>query len=429
MLAVSSETIQVYDVEAKKVLITLKDRVFGPNAVFSPDSKFFTTTTGNGSLGVWELPESTPLLQMNQSALEPPTTDQGFFVIAQGGWVDLSPDGGTLLQLEDDLIRLWDAADGSLLTEQELFSTPKYGLALSPDGELLASVIERGGLQLLAYPDGALVNERFDVPAELASFYALFSGAAPQDVYFLEDGRLIGIADGNISVIPLDGTGEPEILVENNSSSRMAVSSDGALLAFRDSVQGASGVTVRNLNEGTDLFTIPTGDLNVTDLAFSPDGLYIAVCVQGKNMFGVPTYDGATKVYDLATGEFISLFMPGTTSFIDGGHLAFSPDGQYLATASEEHLYLWNMSNRTMVFTDDSPSGDISKLTFSPEGSLLATGSTLGMIALWDAADGALAGQAAGHVLTVTDLLFTSEGSQLISASEDGTIRVWGLKP
>jgi serine/threonine protein kinase/WD40 repeat protein len=65
--------------------------------------------------------------------------------------------------------------------------------------------------------------------------------------------------------------------------------------------------------------------------------------------------------------------------------------------------------------------------TFSPDSSTLLTGAGYSdpAIRLWDAHTGKASGTLEGHRAYVSDLLFTSDGTRLISSSGDQTIRLW----
>jgi WD40 repeat protein len=64
---------------------------------------------------------------------------------------------------------------------------------------------------------------------------------------------------------------------------------------------------------------------------------------------------------------------------------------------------------------------------FSPDSSTLLTSAGFSdpMIHLWDARSGQARAPLEGHSAYVTDLLFTPDGSRLISSSADQTIRLW----
>ena len=64
-------------------------------------------------------------------------------------------------------------------------------------------------------------------------------------------------------------------------------------------------------------------------------------------------------------------------------------------------------------------------LAYASEGRTLVSGSADGVVRLWDAIDGHLQAQLAGHTAAVTHLSIGSKGRILGSASLDGTAKIW----
>lgn len=71
--------------------------------------------------------------------------------------------------------------------------------------------------------------------------------------------------------------------------------------------------------------------------------------------------------------------------------------------------------------------GTITDLVFSPDGSLLATASLDGTIRIWDAADGSPIRTLRGHSGGVNSIAFSPDGEQLASGSDDRTARIWSV--
>ncbi len=65
------------------------------------------------------------------------------------------------------------------------------------------------------------------------------------------------------------------------------------------------------------------------------------------------------------------------------------------------------------------------RLAFSPDGQTIATASRDRMARLFDADSGTLVATFAGHAEAVNDVAFRSGGGTAASASSDGTVRLW----
>lgn len=127
--------------------------------------------------------------------------------------------------------------------------------------------------------------------------------------------------------------------------------------------------------------------------------------------------------------------------------IAFSPDNQTLASASQDKTIglwdvstgqeLWQMRLRNwQAFVYRLPrliglrfkhDNWVNSLAFHPSGQTLATGSFDHTVRLWETATGRQLGRWTGHTKSVTSVAFNAAGTLLASASVDRTIRVWAL--
>jgi predicted dehydrogenase len=104
--------------------------------------------------------------------------------------------------------------------------------------------------------------------------------------------------------------------------------------------------------------------------------------------------------------------------------VAFSPDGTLLATGSYEGVRLWNVETQSDVATLPLKSGFARALAFSPDGSLLAVGGYQS-IRLFNVQSQEQVAELKGHRGYVLDVCFSADGSILASGSEDMTARNW----
>ncbi|HEY9806354.1 MAG TPA: serine/threonine-protein kinase, partial [Candidatus Obscuribacterales bacterium] len=105
--------------------------------------------------------------------------------------------------------------------------------------------------------------------------------------------------------------------------------------------------------------------------------------------------------------------------------LAFSADGQWLASGSDDKtVRLWNLAARTPIQRLTEHDRAIQAVAFSPDSQWLASGSDDKTVRLWDL-DGKLIRRLSGHTHAVKSVAFSPNGQLLASGSWDKTIRLW----
>src|SRR5690606_16972188 len=66
-------------------------------------------------------------------------------------------------------------------------------------------------------------------------------------------------------------------------------------------------------------------------------------------------------------------------------------------------------------------------ITFSPDGSLIATGTEAGQVRVWRASDGSLVYDLVDHTDRVNALAFSPDGVFLVSGAAAGKVNLWRL--
>jgi WD40 repeat protein len=104
--------------------------------------------------------------------------------------------------------------------------------------------------------------------------------------------------------------------------------------------------------------------------------------------------------------------------------LALSPDGQTLATISDQEMTLWNVPARRALAQCPVLGWSV---CFSPDGTMAAIGDGADAITLWDVASQSKAATLRGHTRPALALAWSPDGSTLIAGCEDKAVRVWDI--
>jgi WD40 repeat protein len=109
--------------------------------------------------------------------------------------------------------------------------------------------------------------------------------------------------------------------------------------------------------------------------------------------------------------------------------MAFSIDGEYLATGDQEgRLLLWELHQGKLMRVLHQERGQgICALAFSPRADLLAVGTDSGQIWLWSLQDSYHPDGLFGHDRAVRSLAFSPDGSRLASGDATGQLYLWDL--
>lgn len=189
----------------------------------------------------------------------------------------------------------------------------------------------------------------------------------------------------------------------------------------------------------------------IWSIAFSPDGKYLASAHHEKN----------ARLWSIESGEQIielSLELPQDTSKYKGDDrqvqamlgwlekgsgynpapatITFSPDGTVLAGGAFREIGVWDARTYELRMLICQPQGyqRVEALKFSPCGRYLVSGTSWQgtdkvSIRLWEVSTGRNIHTFWGHPTDIQDLAFSPDGSLLVSASYDGTILLWDMKP
>jgi WD40 repeat protein len=193
----------------------------------------------------------------------------------------------------------------------------------------------------------------------------------------------------------------------------------------------AHWITVLDIKTGEEIYKL-LGD-STCHLSFSPDESRLAA-----------RWLTSVELWDMQTGKSLhDLPVIGLTT----AGPVFTPDNSILATASWRHheephagfVWVWDAASGHVRHKLEGYTNRVHSIAFSPDGALLATG--MGQLStrivdvsqpaiwLWDVKTGTRLYVVQRYNASISHLMFSPDGTLLLSTSTDGTARLWGIPP
>ena len=398
-------------------------------AAISPSGRWLVS--GYKSLVVWDLQSSERPFPVRTQAME--TTQYGGF------WFFEFINDDLLISLQvgssprDSSVRLWDLSQPDLLGASQVLVEDAAGVVLSPDRKWLAiGTSDRRvclwDLEARAFEAPRRVLSGFE--STVNSFAFSYNGrwlAASMSSRLVSD-QPLG-TNNAITVWDLDNDASTPARVLRKDAEAgygpysMSMSPDGRWLA-------ASGYPARVWDlqaEGAIDAPILLSDLEsrVYKVAISPNGKWLAT-----TSFGSEGPITLRKLTD--AGPSVHPILLSSDLLNEGlSDLEFSVDGRWLAQSNEpaQRAYLWDLAAENIKRSRQDLLGHenlVMDATFSPDSRALVTASWDGTVRLWDLTTN---NPISDRILVLPNgvdaVAFSRDADRIIAGCKDGKIRLW----
>ncbi len=396
-------TVRVWSVETWKMLHSFNNLGTERKQLFySPKGELFDKEDSKDNFTVWDVyggQKTDTYLEEHRNIQIPYSTKDAPFIVA-----------------DENEFRVWKVGDTQPHTFVHSHIEFSDSVVFTEDGKTLAGAIRDNGIMLwdMTKPSFPLTHWNISGNKKIVSSFGS------------EKISVTGI-EGNAAKVWVSGESQPRHIFTLPNGKEEATS---AAFAQVENLLVCSGTQnklyIWNTQTKEILHTL-TPDLSDEDsiayLEFSPDA---------KLLFSVSGRGPRTYLWQVETGEIIDTFTYNTRV------ITFSPCKSIIACAVPPGIILWDVNHsETVIAMHEKEEDFLVVLSFSPCGRYLVSGSNWqrGMnikkvaIRLWEVASGKNIATFRGHPTDIQSLAFSPDGKLLASASFDGTILLWDLKP
>jgi WD40 repeat protein len=374
-----------------------------------------------------------------------------------------SPDGTSVLTVsEDSTARLWDASTWQMVAVLSGHTSPIAALAFNPDGTRIATASRDNTvrlwdaktgqqIQILAdhtkpvvwvtfSTDGSrLLTASFDNTvrvwdARTGQQIAILTHQWPVLAVISADQRIVTLdRDATLRLWDMDSFQQLAVInIPRQGDFAMKAMEDIAATIFsthgngklRTSVDGrrvmalwARTAVVVNVADGKPIFTLdlPVGDQQILDADLSPDGHRVVT--------GALT--GTARLWDVEAGNQIASLALG----LNVTHIKFTPEASRILATSGDQIQILDATTLKRNALIGGHAAGVQYAALSPDGGKIVSASADGTARVWDAVQPlAIVRITPDAGPSVQSISFSADGARLLSTANTGLGVVWDAR-
>jgi WD40 repeat protein len=382
--------INVWDLRDRKIVARFNPMQPWFEASFSPDGEKLAVGDAVGNLFLWNIEDQKLVAQIQTGQIN-------IWQVAFSVRGDLIATAGS-----DQTLRLWDAKTLQGLRTLRGHRGEVWSLAFSPDGTRIATGSKDQSVRVWN-----LAPRTIELPlSRTVAFW--------QWPVFSSDSRLVAVGDqAGVKVWHVqDGV---QLCLLTNCAHPLGFSQDSEGLW----VLGKGTLELHSVDGHSTYSSLLVSNL---DLTLARSHAFFA----NRQLLALGLKDGQIALWDLVAKTQTRSWKSHTGNITA---LAFSPDGELLASTSERDwdANIWRVSTGELRHTFKGHKDDIYGAAFSPDGRILATASTDDTCRLWDMATFeplAVLGSHRGGAYSVS---FGLHGQTLAVGVGDHRVKLWNV--